>query len=43
MKSRDDLALPYSGVSNYDVRNVLLKVGGQELSSAFSPGFSSVI
>jgi hypothetical protein len=37
MKSRDDLALPYSGFPNYDARNVLLKVSGQEFSSAFSP------
>lgn len=43
MKSRDDFALPYSGFSNYDARNMLLKVSGQELSSALSPGFSRVI
>jgi hypothetical protein len=43
MKSRDDFALPYSGFANYDARNVLLKVSGQELSSTLSPGFSSVI
>jgi hypothetical protein len=34
---------PYLGFSNYDARNVLLKVTGHELSSALSPRFSSVI
>jgi hypothetical protein len=43
MKSRDDFALPYSGFLNYYARNVLLKVSVQELGSALSPGFSSVI
>lgn len=43
MKNRDDFALPYSGLSNYDARNVLLKVSGQELISALSPVVNSVI
>jgi len=43
MNSRDDFALPYSGFSNYEERNVLMRVSGQELGSALSPAFNSVI